>query len=263
MRRGRVGRPATLRVLMASGLAGLAALVVGFLYWRLKYFLRDPARTVPPGEENIVSAADGFVTYVKRIERGQIPTAVKGKKQIPLLEYTGLDISSSGYLIGTYMTEHSVHRNRVPIAGTVAFRRHRSADPFNRSMAPMAMNLLFGRTPYDDGCNYLLANERMTIGVRHRSGALVMVTQIADLWINRIVARVMPGDDVARGEQYGLIRFGSQCDVFLPDELVDVVLVKPGQYVFAGETVLARSPVRAGHPCALPTEVNHAVHQGS
>jgi len=262
MSRRRIGRPASWRGSVASGLAGLSVLVVGFLYWRLKYFLRDPARSIPPGEENVVSAADGFVTYVKRIERGQIPIAVKGRKHIPLLEYTGLDINSSGFLIGTYMTEHSVHRNRAPISGCVAFRQHRSAAPFNRSMAPMAMNLLFGRTPYDDGCNYLLANERMTIGIRHESGALVMVTQIADLWINRIVARVQPGDEVSRGQQYGLIRFGSQCDVFLPDALVNVVLVKPGQYVFAGETLLARSPIRGGDRSGPLEGVNHAVGQG-
>ncbi len=224
--------------LSTAALASLG-LVVAYLYWRLSYFLRDPHRSIPAGEDKIVAAADGFITYVKRVDRGRVPIVVKARKEIPLLEYSGLDNDKSGYLIGTYMTEHSVHRNRVPISGDVMFRRHISAAPFNHSMARMTANLLFRRLPYDEGCDYLLTNERLTIGIRHATGALVFVTQIADLWINRIVARVAVGDSVRRGQQYGLIRFGSQCDVFLPDELVGEILVKPGQYALAGETVLS------------------------
>ncbi|MGY1984089.1 phosphatidylserine decarboxylase [Nocardia gipuzkoensis] len=231
-----------MRTLLASATLGGI-----FLYWRLSYFFRDPPRQVPEGDDQIVAAADGFITYVKRVDRGEIPVAVKSRKRIPLLEYSGLGTRASGYLVGTYMTEHSVHRNRVPIAGTVVFRRHRSADPFNRSMARMTANLLLRRLPYDEGCEYLLTNERLTIGVRHARGTVVAVTQIADLWVNRIVARVGVGDAVHRGQQYGLIRFGSQCDVFLPDELVDEIRVVPGQYVLAGQTVLALVSAAVGH----------------
>ena len=72
---------------------------------------------------------------------------------------------------------------------------------------------------------------------------MVTVTQIADLWVDRIVAHVAVGDTVERGEQYGMIRFGSQCDVFVPDALVDEITVRPGNYVFAGETTVVRSPI--------------------
>lgn len=226
-------------IALAVGALALLALVAGFLYWRLAYFLRDPPRIVPDGEQRIVAAADGFITYTKRIERGEVPVAVKAHRRIPLREYAGLDSGRGGYLIGTYMTEYSVHRNRAPVAGEIVFRRHRPAAPVNRSMARMTANLLFRRVPYDEECEYLLTNERLTIGIRHACGALVLVTQIADLWINRIVARVAVGDRVQRGQQYGLIRFGSQCDVFLPDEIVERILVEPGQYVYAGQTVLA------------------------
>jgi phosphatidylserine decarboxylase len=241
---------------VAAAVAALvfAGLVGAFLYWRLAFFLRDPPRRIPPGEHNVVAAADGFITYVKRVERGQVPIAVKARTRIPLEEHVGLGSEQSGYLIGTYMTEYSVHRNRAPIGGEVVFRQHRSAAPFNRSMARMTANLLFRRQPYDEGCRYLLTNERLTIGIRHTCGALVLVTQIADLWINRIVARISVGDTVHRGQQYGLIRFGSQCDVFLPDAVVDAVLVQPGQYVLAGETVLAHARPAVIH------EVNDADH---
>lgn len=217
----------------------LLALVGVFLYWRLWYFLRDPKRVVPPGEHRIVAAADGFITYVKRVERGQVPVAIKGRRRVPLVDHAGVAGGRSGFLIGTYMTEFSVHRNRAPVGGEVVFRQHRPAAPVNRSMARLTANLLFRRTPYDEECEFLLTNERLTIGIRHASGVTVLVTQIADLWINRIVARVAVGDRLHRGEQYGLIRFGSQCDVFLPDALVARILVRPGQYVLAGETVLA------------------------
>ena len=162
---------------------------------------------------------------------------------VPLEEFTDIATDTSGFLVGVYMTEYSVHRNRSPIGGTVVARRHRSAAPFNRSMARVGANLVARQTPYDEGCDYLLTNERLTIGVRHPSGPVATVTQIADLWVNRIVAHVDVGEMVGRGEQYGMIRFGSQCDVFLPDALVERITVRPGQYVFAGSTTIARSPV--------------------
>ena len=235
---------ATAAALAVTGLAG------AFLYWRLAYFLRDPPRVIPADETAVLAAADGFITYVKRVEDGQVPVAVKARTRIPLREYVGVNNRASGYLIGTYMTEHSVHRNRAPVSGEVVYREHRSAAPFNRSMARMTANLLFRRQPYDDGCEYLLTNERLTIAIALPDGSLVLVTQIADLWINRIIARVEVGERVQRGQQYGLIRFGSQCDVFLPDNVVDTILVQAGQYVLAGETVLARARTAAPRPTA-------------
>ncbi len=227
-------------VLSVSGLA-LLGLLAFFLYWRFYYFLRNPPRTVPEGEDKIMAAADGFVTYVKPVQQGEVPIAVKSRRVIPLVELVGLEheVKQSGYLIGTYMTEYSVHRNRVPISGKIVLCQHRAADRLNRSMARMTANLLFRRQPYDEDCEYLVRNERLTIGIRHASGRLVTVTQIADVWINRIVAWVKVGDVVQRGQQYGMIRFGSQCDVFLPDEMVETILIKPGQYVFAGKTIVA------------------------
>jgi phosphatidylserine decarboxylase len=229
-----------------------AALVIvgGYLFWRMSWFLRDPHREVPLGDENVVAAADGFVVYAKRIEHGQVPIAVKGRRRIALTEYAGIGSTTdrdrgpdrdraSGWLVGIYMTERSVHRNRAPLGGEVVLREHRPAAPVNRSMARIAANVMLRHRPYDDGCEHLLTNERLTIGIRVANGPIVFVTQIADLWINRIVARVTPGDVLGRGEQYGLIRFGSQCDVYLPDEIVERITVVPGQYVQAGRSVIA------------------------
>ena len=84
---------------------------------------------------------------------------------------------------------------------------------------------------------YYLTNERLTTGLRTERGT-VLVTQIADEWINRIVSWVDPGDVLECGQQFGMIRFGSQCDVFIPDTFDLTVTIKVGQYVYAGETVL-------------------------
>lgn len=241
-------------LLLAVAAVALLTLTGAFLYWRLRYFLRDPDRVVPPGADRIVAAADGFITYVKRVERGEVPIAIKGRRRVPLVDHAGVAGGQSGYLIGTYMTEFSVHRNRAPVGGEVVLRQYRPAAPINRSMARLTANLLFRRTPYDEECEFLLTNERLTIGIRHASGATVLVTQIADLWINRIVARVTVGDRLRRGEQYGLIRFGSQCDVFLPEALVARILVRPGQYVLAGETVLALARTEDGPGIWIETE---------
>lgn len=231
------------RAIAASVVALTGGLGAAFVYWRVRFFFRDPERTPPADPRAVVAPADGVVTYVKPIQSGAIPDAVKKGRTITLTEFAGLATVSEGYLIGIYMTEYSVHRNRAPIAGTICFRQHRAAAPFNRSMARMSANLIARQTPYDDGCDYLLTNERLTIGIRHAGGAIVTVTQIADLWVNRIVARVKTGDHVTRGQQYGMIRFGSQCDVFLPDELVADIDVRPGQYVFAGKTRLGTARV--------------------
>ncbi len=232
------------RVRWAVGVVSASAAPFAvFVYWRTRFFFRDPHR-VPPADPRAVTApADGFVTYVKRVEAGTTAFAVKKGRTIALDEIAGVAANDNGYLIGIYMSEYSVHRNRIPIAGIIGMRRHRSAAPFNKSMARVGANLLTRRTPYDEGCDYLLTNERLTISIEHQSGAVVTVTQIADLWVNRIVAHLSVGDTVERGEQYGMIRFGSQCDVFVPDALVDEITVRPGNYVFAGETTVARSPI--------------------
>ncbi|MGV8875450.1 MAG: phosphatidylserine decarboxylase [Rhodococcus sp. (in: high G+C Gram-positive bacteria)] len=228
----------------AVGVAAATAVPFAvFAYWRTRFFFRDPHRVPPADPRAVLAPADGFVTYVKRVEAGTTAFAVKKGRRIALDEIAGVAASDNGYLIGIYMSEYSVHRNRIPISGTVGMRRHRSAAPFNRSMARVGANLLTRRTPYDEGCDYLLTNERLTVSIEHATGAVVTVTQIADLWVNRIVAHIAVGDTVERGEQYGMIRFGSQCDVFIPDALVETIAVRPGQYVFAGETIVAHSPI--------------------
>ena len=219
-----------------------AALTACFVYWRFYFFFRDPPRTPPPGDHLILAPADGHVTYVRRVRRGEIPVAVKQRRAIPLAEIIAADlVDNDGYLIGVFMNPLSVHRNRLPASGEVILRVHRPAAR-NISMIGLLISMMLKRDPTTVDCRCLVENERLTIAIRTASGAVLTVTQIADVWINRIVARVAVGDRVLRGQQYGLIRMGSQVDTFIPDSAVERIVVVPGQRVRAGESVLATSP---------------------
>ena len=86
--------------------------------------------------------------------------------------------------------------------------------------------------------DYYLMNERLTTAIKTTRGPTIFVTQIADKWINRIVSFVEEGDEIAKGAQYGMIRFGSQCDLFVPDELKISFNVNIGDYIYAGDSII-------------------------
>jgi len=214
----------------------IAAVVLGsYIAWRL-YFLRNPQRTTPPGNV-VVSPADGCVVYVKKVERGEVPFAVKNSRSIRLSEVHDVKEfeQTSGLLIGIFMTPFSVHRNRAPVHGEVVVKKH-FKNQLNLSMVRPFVEIFLRMKHFGDN-EYYLTNERLTTGLRTARGT-VLVTQIADEWINRIVSWVDPGDVLKCGQQFGMIRFGSQCDVFIPDTFALTVTTKVGQYVYAGETVL-------------------------
>jgi len=229
----------------------MASITTVFVWWRIYYFFRNPIRKPPQGEHLIVAPADGRIAYVKRVTCGEVPMAIKKRTTIALTEITARESSQEdGYLIGIFMGPFSVHRNRLPVSGQIVFCEHRNA-PKNSSMVRMLTNLLLHRAPLEQDCAYVILNERLTVGVKTRSGAVVTATQIADAWVNRIVAWVSEGDNVWRGQQYGLIRLGSQVDTFIPASLVERITVHPGQRVRAGETVLAESPRPLGGKLCL------------
>lgn len=209
-----------------------------FVWWRFWFFMRNPTRQPPPGE-GFLAPADGYVVYVKRVEAGAIPMALKNRQQIELDELTSFPPLSkaSGYLMGIFMTAFSVHHNRVPLSGEVVFKRT-TRPGANQTTARLMTNILLRRKPYERNCLHIIENERVTLGIRSISG-VYSLTQIADKWISHIINRAEIGDKLSRGELFGMIRFGSQVDVFIPDELGYAPAVTPGDYVYAGETILA------------------------
>lgn len=211
---------------------------LSFLFWRLHWFFRDPVRH-PPAGRVIVSPADGIVLYKRRVEKHELPSPIKRGVQVKLEEWIGrVECAGDGWLVGIYMTPLSVHFNRAPVPGCVTGVVPRPALSRNLSMTRPFMRILWRMPPYEQDSRYILENARNTIVI---SGELpVIVVQIADAYVNAVDCFVTPGEQVACGQKLGLIRMGSQCDLFVPDRPGVVVDCEPGQKVKAGESIIGR-----------------------
>ena len=209
-----------------------------FLYWRFHAFFRDPERHAPAGPV-IVAPADGRVLYVCEVEPHTMPVVVKHGAEIPVTDAPFVGPGDQpGVLIGIYMFPWSVHVNRAPIAGKITQVNARPARPENRSMARALMHLMW-RLPIDDQVRASVAeNARNTIVIE--GDLSVAMVQIADRYVRQVDCYVSPGNAVERGQRVGMIRMGSQCDVFLRRIPGLQVLCRPGDHTRAGETVLAR-----------------------
>ncbi|MCB2193595.1 MAG: phosphatidylserine decarboxylase family protein [Deltaproteobacteria bacterium] len=163
-------------------------------------FFRDPTRSTDAAEGAIISPADGKVVVVKEASHPELP----GQKVI---------------LVSVFMNIFDVHVNRAPMAGRVLKVIHRPGGfmPADREAAPTA-------------------NERVDMVLAGRQ-ATIVVTQVAGLVARRIECWAAPGVALERGQRYGMIRFGSRLDLYLP--LGIEVRVSPGQRVRAGESVIA------------------------
>lgn len=211
-----IGVGFTTALLLVAGLtltfAGAAVL------WR---FYRDPERTSPDRHEVVVSPADGQVIYVHSCAGGALPVSTKNGRCYALDELVRTRLrSDDAVVVGIALNFLDVHVNRAPIAGTVS-KQQRYPGRFASLKDPSAV----------------FVNERSTTVVE-RPDLQVAVVLIASRLVRRIISHVREGDSVAMGQRIGAIRFGSQVDVVLPDEDVRV-LVRPGQRVRAGETVIA------------------------
>ena len=187
------------------GLWGLVLLPVSV--WVVAFF-RDPERTPPDGPGLIICPADGRLLPPVRMA----PPEELGLGREEMLR------------LSVFMNVFNVHVNRVPCNGTVTRLAYRPGKFFNASFDKASVH-----------------NERMSVrlSVEKPDGAsseLVFV-QIAGLVARRIGCALKEGQRVCRGDRFGIIRFGSRVDVYLPDGTR--VLVKEGQKVRAGETVLA------------------------
>jgi phosphatidylserine decarboxylase len=228
-----------LRSLLVAVLTLVAAAAV--LAYR---FYRDPERTAPAMSEHaIVSPADGEVVYVRESRGGRLPVSTKGGRDYALTELTKTTLrSDDAIVIGISMSFLDVHVNRAPIAGRITVQRHFAG--------------LFGslRRP-----EMVFENERATT-VIERGPLQVAVVQIASRLVRQIVSYVREGDEVAVGQRIGVIRLGSQVDVVVPTTADLELLVRTGDRVRAGESVLAQLRAEAGSanrsdasPAAGPT----------
>ena len=168
------------------------------------YFIRDPKRGVPQSDSIIVSAADGTV--------------------IEIVDDTVPGIDGQFTRVSIFMSVFNVHVNRIPYAGTVKDIRY-NPGKFHVASVPKASEL----------------NEQTLIVIDTPKGTYAF-KQIAGLIARRIVTRLDKGQNVKTGAIFGMIRFGSRVDMFLPKAVV--IKVKNGQKVTAGETVIGEWGVK-------------------
>jgi phosphatidylserine decarboxylase len=209
---------------------------LSFLAWRFWYFFRDPVRRPPPGR-NVVFPADGCVLYVREVAAGALPNPVKAGVAVPLDDWLGTaPPEDGGILIGIYMTPLSVHYNRAPVSGRIATVVARPAQGENLSMARAFMRLVWNMRPFEEDSRHILQNARNTIVIA--GDFPVVVIQMADRFVSEVDCFVAPGQQVEKGDKIGLIRMGSQCDLFIPRSAGVSVTCKPGDKGLAGETIL-------------------------
>ena len=181
-------------------LAIIALILTGFVL----YFFRDPDRIIPDAEDAVVSPADGKVILVEKM-------------------FDDRFVNEHAYKISIFMSVFDVHVNRLPFTGKVEKIQYKAGS--------------FYAANTDHGG---LSNEHCAVLVSTSKNFQYAVVQIAGLVARRIVCWVEKGDTVERGKRFGLIRFGSRVDIYLPQNMQ--VEVRSGQRVRAGETVIGYIP---------------------
>ena len=176
---------------------------IGLTIW-CYYFFRDPKRTTPVRDGLIVSPADGVISL---IEKTMPPPELVIKKEALTR-------------ISVFMNVFDCHVNRSPIGGDVIEINYRPGKFFNASLDKSSVD-----------------NERNSLVLQIPDGRHIVIVQIAGLVARRIVSFVKTNQRLRTGQRFGLIRFGSRVDVYLPDGVQP--LVSLGQTMVSGETVIA------------------------
>ncbi|MBL3569308.1 phosphatidylserine decarboxylase [Rhodovulum sulfidophilum] len=198
-------------VAIAAGLTVLLFLIwaplgwigLGLTVW-VYYFFRDPERVTPLRPGLMVSPADGIVSLLEPA----VPPAELGLGAAPMTR------------VSVFMSVFNCHVNRMPAAGRVTRVAYRPGKFLNASLDKASED-----------------NERNGLAVELPDGRLYGVVQIAGLVARRILCWTAEGQSLATGERFGLIRFGSRLDIYLPQGVEPLVAI--GQTMVAGETVIA------------------------
>ena len=179
----------------------IPALLCSLVFMFCANFFRDPERCIAPGEDIVVAGADGVIDAIEIVEETEF---LKGPSR----------------RVSIFLNVFSVHVNRAPIAGRITYRKHHPGD------------YLDARHPYchqrNEALTWAFAGEKATLVVRQITGAIA----------RRIVPWSREGDAVEKGHRFGMIRFGSRTDIYLP--LNAEILVRLGDQVEGGTSILAR-----------------------
>lgn len=166
-------------------------------------FFRDPERTAPPDPNLLMAPADGTVIDIVELDENQV-------------------LKTRTRRVGIFLSIFDVHTNRAPIDGRVIYRQHQQGLCLDARRADCSEK--------NESMTWAFENPHVTIVVRQITGAIA----------RRIVAWAEIGDELKKGERFGMIRFGSRTELYLP--LNAEVLVKTGDHVLGGSTIIARLP---------------------
>ncbi len=167
------------------------------------YFFRDPERVVPTDPNVVVAAADGVIAGIEEVEEPEVVKATMKR-------------------VAIFLSVFDVHTNRAPVAGTVTYTERRVGKMLD-ARHPDATRL----------------NECRVWAIEHQN-VVVVVRQITGAIARRIVAWAAVGQTVQRGERFGMIRFGSRTEVYLP--MNAEIVCKVGDRVQSGVSIIARLP---------------------
>ena len=182
----------------------LIALIGFFLTFFVLWFFRDPKRDTPQDENLIISSADGKVCLIdEAYPPEELPIESQKMKRICV-----------------FMNVFNVHVNRSPVHGNVDHIVYKEGKFLNASLDKASDK-----------------NERSSLVLNTQNGTKIIVVQIAGLIARRILSFISPNMLLNQGERFGLIRFGSRVDIYLPLDAVEKC--KVGDKVVAGESILA------------------------
>jgi phosphatidylserine decarboxylase len=228
-----------LTVLIMVAMVGFIA-IGGFLFWRYVWFFRNPERKIPE-TECIVSPADGTVVYVKEIKSSADVIVIKRGIAATVKDIVREDVESPKLLIGIFMSPFNVHHNRAPLGGTIERITHHEPQRRNLHMGPMHMRTFFNLPPFYENSRHIVENERRVTRIRGSFKGEELrcyVVQIAGKTVSGIDSFRTEGAWVEKGEVFGMIRIGSQVDLVLPQRSPMRIKVRPGDKVYAGESIL-------------------------
>jgi phosphatidylserine decarboxylase len=195
--------PLLVLTLAVHPLCVILLLAVLFLWAFVVSFFRDPERVIPSGSDALVSPADGTVTHIDEAAEPDFP-------------------GGRAFRISIFLSVLNVHVNRIPRSGRVAEVRYYPGS------------FLDARHPQ---CG--VANEQLWIDLDDaQTGKRLRVKQISGKIARRIVCWLKPGDEVNKGERFGMIKFGSRTEIYLPLDSQRQVQVKVGDRVKGGSTIL-------------------------
>jgi len=169
------------------------------------YFFRDPERSHQGGTNAVLAPADGKVILVQHLKDNLNP------------------LNEPAIKVSIFMSVFNVHVNRIPLSGRISRIVYHSGRFISANLDKASEQ-----------------NEKNMVTLRTKSNQTIVFVQIAGLIARRIACWIKEGDEVEMGQRFGLIRFGSRVDLYLPGQ--SQVLIQPGDRVKAGETLLGNIP---------------------